>query len=146
MTTYEIKSLAERLMHQHGLHGWTFKFDGAAQRLGSCRYRPKLITFSRHYTHLEEAKIRDVLLHEIAHALTPGVGHGWRWRDKCREIGARPERCASEQSTKRPRYTYRCPNPVCSNTTGFYRKPRIRRSCGKCSPYAFNPQYLMVQT
>lgn len=32
----------------------------------------------------------DTLLHEIAHALTPGDGHGKLWQAKAMELGARP--------------------------------------------------------
>ena len=37
--------------------------------------------------------MRDTILHEVAHALTPGDNHGPLWRRVCRQIGARPERC-----------------------------------------------------
>ena len=39
-------------------------------------------------------QVRDTILHEIAHALVgPGHGHDAVWKRKCREVGARPERC-----------------------------------------------------
>ncbi len=34
----------------------------------------------------------SVLLHEIAHALTPRDGHGPKWRAMCVRVGARPTR------------------------------------------------------
>jgi hypothetical protein len=36
------------------------------------------------------ARIRDILLHEIAHALCPTHGHDEVWSDKALEIGMRP--------------------------------------------------------
>ena len=95
--------------------GWRFRFDHARRRFGSCRYRQKLITLSRPLTILNpEEQVRDTLLHEIAHALTPGDGHGARWKRKCREIGARPQRCYTDASVlsppRRPApYQYGCP-------------------------------------
>jgi SprT protein len=58
-----------------------------------------------------DSEIRDTILHEIAHALVgPNVGHGLRWRLKCVEIGAKPERLAGEEavSTAKPNYVIEC--------------------------------------
>jgi predicted SprT family Zn-dependent metalloprotease len=94
MNLYAARDLALALMRQHGLaEEWTFKFDHARRRFGSCRYRAKLITLSRPLTFLnDEPQVRDTILHEIAHALTPGDGHGAKWKRKCVEIGANPKR------------------------------------------------------
>lgn len=72
---------------------WTFKFGTGYRRLGLCDYRKKQIRISENfieYATFEEVK--DILLHEIAHALTPGAHHGPRWKQKCIELGARPDR------------------------------------------------------
>jgi len=90
-------------MRLHGLDGWSFRFDHARRRFGSCRYGQKLITLSRPLTMLNtEEQVRDTLLHEIAHALTPGDGHGVRWKQKCRQIGARPVRCYGDDAVVSP--------------------------------------------
>ena len=116
MNPYDARQLAWALMREHRLldAGWTFRFDHARRRFGSCRPRGKTITLSRPLVLLNgETEVRDTLLHEIAHALTPGDGHGARWKRKCRELGARPVRCYSDaQVVSPPRkpaaYRYGC--------------------------------------
>ena len=91
MNLYAARDLALALMRQHGLNDWTFRFDHARRRFGSCQPRRKVITLSRPLAFLNaEPQVRDTVLHEIAHALTPGDGHGSRWKRKCVEIGAEP--------------------------------------------------------
>jgi predicted SprT family Zn-dependent metalloprotease len=100
---HDAAQLARTLMVQHGLSGWTFRFDHARRRFGSCRYGQKTITLSRPLTLLnEEVQVRDTILHEISHALCPGEGHGPRWKAQCRRIGAKPVRCYTEQAVRSP--------------------------------------------
>ena len=105
MNLHEASFLAKQLMRQHGLDaaGWSFSFDHARRRFGRCNYTHKRITLSRPLTLLNNLdEVRDTILHEIAHALAPGAGHGARWRMKCLQIGARPRRCYDERSIVAP--------------------------------------------
>lgn len=133
---------ALKLMAQHGLFGWTFAFNGARRRAGVCRHphgsRPGLIGLSVHYCERNsEADILDIILHEIAHALVgPRHGHDEVWKAKCREIGARPERCYDSTRIDMPkgRWQAKCPN--CGQEFHRHRRPRALtgwwcKRCGK---------------
>jgi len=89
--------LARSLMDQHGLADWRFAFDHARRRFGCCNFTRKSITLSAYLVNLNiEDEVRDTILHEIAHALTPGEGHSENWKHACRTVGAKPERCFKE--------------------------------------------------
>lgn len=97
------QKLARELMQKHGLALWKFDFDRAARRFGSCSAGRKTITLSWKLTMLNgESQVRNTLLHEIAHALTPGDGHGPRWKRACIALGIKPERCFTEKDVAIP--------------------------------------------
>lgn len=99
----DARKLALRLMTRHGLHTWKFRFDRATRRFGCCMPAARTITLSRSLTLLNGPdEVRDTILHEIAHALTPRDGHGPKWRQMCLRIGARPQRCFSSDTVKMP--------------------------------------------
>lgn len=110
----EVTALAHRLLRQYGLNDWTFQLDSSKRRIGQCRYREKEIGYSIHFikeTSMHE--IRDVILHEIAHALVgPQVkSHGYEWQIKAMELGAKPEACDYEGgnvSTAKPNFVIEC--------------------------------------
>lgn len=138
MNLYEASHLAKQLMHEHGLDvlGWTFGFDHARRRFGRCDYTHKRITLSRALTFLNSIdEVRDTVLHEIAHALTPGAGHGPRWRAMCQRIGARAVRCYDDGSVLSPpprsaRYQIGC--LACGWWAPRHRRSRRRYVCTLC--------------
>lgn len=94
MNIRDAKTLARKHMKEHGLFemGYKLKFDQAKRRFGQCSYRTKTISISQPLTLLnEKSHVNDTILHEIAHALTPGAHHGRQWKLKAAEIGANPE-------------------------------------------------------
>jgi len=104
--------------------GWSFQWDNAKSRCGQCRFEGRIITISRHYAAVnDEANIRDTILHEIAHALVgPGHHHDWVWQSMARQIGARPERCATTDAQVRGNYIGQCVG--CNKEIHRYRRPR----------------------
>lgn len=84
-----VTRLCERELRRHGLAGWTFRLSRIESRVGRCFHDLKKIDMSRPFAFLNTWElIRDVMLHEIAHALV-GAGHGHDkfWEAKARELG-----------------------------------------------------------
>ncbi len=96
-----IETLANSLLEKYGLRtvhgdGWKFIWNNRKASVGLCDYNSRTIQISKPiFKFLSEAEIRDTILHEIAHAITPGDGHGTLWKQCCIKIGANPKRLAS---------------------------------------------------
>ena len=88
-------AVAETLIQQHGLNGWSFQFDSAQKRAGACAFNTKVISLSRFYCiNASDAQVRDTVLHEIAHALAgPKHNHDATWKRIARSIGCTADRC-----------------------------------------------------
>lgn len=143
-----VRALALGLMAEHGLADWTLAFDSARQRAGICRRDEREIGLSKLLMVLwTEAQQRDVILHEIAHALAPArVGHSWEWQRVCIKIGAIPVRCWDEAGDEREevpwKYTGTCPR---GHTLNRHRVTKGARemSCSRCDT-RYNPRYLFT--
>jgi predicted SprT family Zn-dependent metalloprotease len=138
------KTLALRLMNEHGLleSRWAFSFDNATRRFGSCHYGRRQITLSKKLVSInEEARVRNTILHEIAHALTPGEHHNHVWRRMAIAIGCDGERCYSskEVATPETRYIGACPSGHTHKRSKLTERSR-RSSCGRCSS-SYNPEH-----
>lgn len=136
MTLYAVTMMAGRLMIEHKIPAWTLRFDRSKRRFGRCNHGRKEISLSRFLVQLnDESKVRDVILHEIAHALAgPGYGHRQEWKLICRRIGAEPIRCyGSDVLTPDPKWVGTCPK--CPYKYYRFRLSRnmYNRSCGECS-------------
>jgi predicted SprT family Zn-dependent metalloprotease len=140
-------------MKQYGLieNGWRFEWDNARRRFGCCYHGRHLITMSEQLCELnEEHIVRDVILHEIAHALVgSGHGHGKVWKQKAIEIGCNGMRCYDTGRTVNvptAKYVGRCPN---GHEYYRHKKPRqgAQSSCNKCTGRrVFDSNYLVTWT
>lgn len=133
------KDTIEKIVEQHlasnSLSDWSFAWDHARRRLGSCRYIDKKITLSRYFVACNEAsqnQILDTILHEIAHALAwkhhQEKGHGPYWRSYCAKLGAIPKTTASSSEIIGFPYKYYVKIKNTNEIVGkYYRKPKFAR-------------------
>ena len=140
-----VRNKAIELMNSHGLRNWGFKFDLAKRRFGCCDYRNRTITLSKHLVLLNSPeRVINTILHEIAHALTPGHHHDDVWRRKAIEIGYTGERCYSSKNTVvvEGKYVAHCSS--CNHKHYRFRNPKYSVSCGNCSGGTYNENYKLV--
>ena len=123
--------LAESLMKDHGLDGWTFTWDRATRRAGVCRYSTRTISLSRPIAELnDEDEVRDTILHEIAHALVGSIHkHDYVWQAKARAIGCSGNRTTSAAAPE-GRWVAICPNH--GQIGSRFQKPSLRLIHGTC--------------
>lgn len=101
--------------------------------------------------HLKPEHLNEVILHEIAHAMTPGHGHDAMFRRACRRIGAIETRKGNFDYITldtlpvhlKPRVALIYVCPVCGKESTAGRKWTRKKSCGRCSP-VYDERYLLV--
>lgn len=147
MTEAQAVILGEHYLDLYGLtaKGWKFGLVRRVRNIGMCYYHKKLITVSVCFIH-DDAQVKDTILHEIAHALVgPQVkAHGTEWKQAAMSLGCEPRACGFAQPQAQAKYLLTC--LTCGYTYNKYRKPRVTRSCPKCSPTCWNPVYKMTVT
>jgi predicted SprT family Zn-dependent metalloprotease len=129
-------ALFDALAERHALPaGWSLAFDRAKRRLGQCNYARKRITLSSAYVAAPSrtaAEVENTLLHEMAHVLAPGAGHGAKWRSAALAIGCDAERTAKVAPFAAPLWTLRCA-PGCVSVPRYRRSKLNRRlRCASC--------------
>lgn len=138
-------ALAEHLLDEHDLHGWSVAYDTAKNRAGVCRFADRVLGLSAPLTALhDEVEVRDTILHEIAHALAgPAHGHDAHWRRVATGIGCSGRRCVPAEA---PRVQHAWVG-VCAlgHTTGRHRRPERVSTCARCSR-TFDLAHLLTWT
>ena len=134
MLAADVTRLAEELLSAHlPGRGWTFDFDRAVRRAGACHHADRRITLSRHLAaRAEEDEVRQVLLHEVAHALAGHrAAHGPRWRAVAARIGCIGSRLHDGPiAEERARWVGTC---AAGHEHRRFRRPTREVSCGLCS-------------
>jgi len=156
-TIGEIQKLANELLNTEfrivtyrGTHlvtpskiGYRFEFDSAKRRFGCCFYRQKKITLSLPLCaeNLDKihTRIKNTILHEIAHALSvevlgarEGRGHGHNWKSIAKQIGCDGERCYNGDTVNKPQSKYTLICDTCGRETPKHRKTNLLYACGTC--------------
>ena len=144
MKREEARTLARALMDASGLREWRFRFDNARRRAGACTHATRTISLSGPLTDLyDEATIRGVILHEIAHAIVgPAHGHAAAWKRAARALGA-PDSARLPSSLPSPDAPWVGTCPRCGATRRLYRAPRRVSSSGVCSR-SFAPALILA--
>lgn len=84
------KKKAIEVLKENGLYekGWRFEWNRRKKALGICSYKKKTIELSEILTPTQTVDdVIDTILHEVAHALTPGDGHGPKWKAVAKSLG-----------------------------------------------------------
>lgn len=146
MTIDEARSLAEHHLGRFPqLSGWRIEFSSKARRrLGVCRYRQRTIVLTSSFVLANSrAKVREVTLHELAHALVgKGHGHDRVWQAKARELGVPPVRFCS--SVVMPPGDWQATCGGCSRHFSLYGRPTRPRFCRQCGREAGQLQFVRV--
>jgi len=134
MNLNDAKLLAELYIEQYLAKQdggrWHFVWSNHMTTYGMCRYGPKEIVLSKPMTEAcNEAEVEDTILHEIAHALTPGSGHGPVWKMMARKLGADPysQKAMEKESKEKMAENYKWVMVLKDGDgkilKGYYRKP-----------------------
>lgn len=130
------EDLVRRLMIQHRIADWSFKWNRNKHFLGICKYDAKRIELSEVYVMNNSTDhVRDTILHEIAHALAgPDAKHGPLWKATAVRLGANPKSCAADAIMPKGRWQAQC--KACGREFSKHRKPKRVRShyCRRCGP------------
>jgi len=131
-------------MSKNGLDGWTVKFNGRMSRaVGKCKPHKEQIDLSETYfvdyeDEIDDELLKDVILHEIAHALDferRGTSdHSRKWKKVAREVGANPSRTSEiprEIVAKAADWKRECPK--CGWESYYHSKPTAGgKLCPEC--------------
>jgi len=130
-----VRELYTLLAHRHlpDAVQWPLKWSSRKTALGHCAYKPTSAIFlSTIYINAAQTTLESVtmtILHEIAHALTPGDGHGKLWKKTAQSIGYSGARCGD--AFAKPKYIVICPCGL--NNFGRHRKTNLcNKICTVC--------------
>lgn len=136
MKLLEAEKLVLQLLDKHNLlaNCWKFGWIKNSRAFGICNYTKKTIFLSMELVQLNnESEVTDTILHEIAHANTPGDGHGNKWKKECVALGCRPIARFNEEMavTINNKFEAKCGN--CQKTYKNKLPIPLRCSCNQFS-------------
>lgn len=107
MDKNQFLSKSTPILKKHNLSDWKIAFSRMNSAIAVCKEKIKTIKFDSYWVeNMSWEELKDVLLHEIAHALTPGHRHDSVWKEMARKIGVKAEFDDIEmsESTKRGKF------------------------------------------
>jgi len=145
MNPIDADILARKLLKEHNLNNWGIVFMNSKRIFGQCRHRNNTIALSKLLVELNsEEKVKDTILHEIAHALTPGNYHNSIWKRKAISIGSSESGIFLKEDTITPpaKYHYQCPN--CKKVYNYHHKLGRENACTICCKGIYNKKFKLV--
>jgi hypothetical protein len=135
-------------MADHGLGTWTLEWNRSKRIAGQCVHMANgargIIILSKAFAEVNlTPAVRETILHEIAHALTPGHNHDYVWRRKALEIGSNGKPCVDIETENVPEAAWKA---ICSKhgvIAQYHRAPLRVHSCGRCGR-GFNPTTILA--
>lgn len=159
MTKYRTADEARReflrLAKQHGFGDYRVDIVHRSVRkraIATCNPYNRRFELTEFYAiHLTPEHLTSVILHEIAHAMTPGHGHDLFFKRACRRIGAIETRQGNFDYITldtlpvhlKPKIALIYVCPACGKESTAGRKWTRKKSCGRCSP-VYDERYLLV--
>jgi SprT protein len=144
MNLGEAEVLAKELMSLY-VPKYRFRWMNEKTVNGRCFWDNNIIELSRPLTQLRtKAAVENTIMHEIAHALTPGDYHGAKWQNQMRKFGLKPERCSSDDVDRSSISNWEAVCKGCGKKFHMIRKPRLDKSCSACGGRKFNRKYLLM--
>lgn len=142
MNPVEARYLAVALLHQHGLANWKLKLGRGRWNAGLCHFDRHTIELSEPFVQANTSeKVRDLVLHEIAHAIADRVRHDAVWKATAKMLGCKAE---PRPDLERPPGKWKLVCDHCGHAVHRVRKPDgRRRSCRICGGAKFNPRYVL---
>jgi predicted SprT family Zn-dependent metalloprotease len=122
---------------EHGLtaSGWKWKWNNRLKTTaGTTEFQSKTISLSSLYvTKATESEIKNTILHEIAHALTPGHHHDEVWKAKAKLIGCNGNRCHEVETREDNAYKwlFRC-EKGCTSVPSITKRRKDGHICALC--------------
>ena len=91
MKKEQVEEMANSFLKHHGLYDWKFRWLKNVKsfwRAGQCDYKKKEIALAPTFVELNyPVVIKQVILHEIAHALMPRHKHNKHWKKTAVALG-----------------------------------------------------------
>lgn len=143
MDLFDVQILAKTLIMEFAPSGVRLEWSRTKSAFGDYQRTTKVIRLSKELMPLCTPKeVQDIVMHEIAHSLTPGAKHGPAWRIQMRKFGLNPDRTKKIEADTSILAKW---HGVCPAGHGvvskWKRRPTRTYACNKCCKGSYNAAY-----